>query len=189
MTKLIYIVMLAVAVFSFNSHASLITDEVFLSCEQDSGGTDPACEGNGLMSSIVGAGVEYPDYFNFQNSISIDVGDNSISVSFENGPYCGWFTCDGSGYLTFELTSLDWVGMPSGFISGLDVSTNMSGILTSFAAHSVKFELPETQVTNDMFLDIGLITQHGETLAVPEPSTLAIFALGMIGLISYRFKT
>ena len=163
---------------SSNSNASLIGDEIFLSCMQ-SGAPHPACEGNGDIPAIVGAGVEYPDYFNFQNSLSIDVAAESIWVTFDNGPYCGWFTCDGQGFVDFLLTDLDWVGMPTGFITGINVITNMQGIQTGFGDHSVHFSLPETQVTNDMFIHIDILTDHRD---ISEPGVMLLMGLALLTL-------
>ena len=78
--------------------------------------------------------------------------------------------------------------MPTGIITDLDVKTNMTGVQTGFDDHSVHFALPETSVDSSMFLHIDLLTNHSDVSDVPEPSTLAIFALGMIGLASSRFK-
>ncbi|WP_281556785.1 PEP-CTERM sorting domain-containing protein [Thalassomonas sp. RHCl1] len=188
MKKLLaYLFTATVLCWGATASASLMGDEVLLSCMQSGGSPEPACEGNGEMPAIVGADVEYPDYFNFQNSISIDISAESIWVTFDNGPYCGWFTCDGQGYLDFWLTDLDWRhadgSLMDGEIVGIDVITNMSGVLTDWGAHSVHFSLPETQVTNDMHLHIDLITRHGD---VPEPETLAIFALALTGLGIFR---
>jgi hypothetical protein len=178
-------------------HAALIGDEVYLSCEQDSGTTHSLCEGNGLLSSTVGDSVEYSDYFNFENSLNIDVSANSIDLFFMNGPFCGWFTCDGQGFLSFTLSDLDWRNpdntLTGDVIQSLNIDSNMVGVLTSFTTNSVTFELPETTITSDMFLKIGLnvnntpINNQGSQ-SVPEPSTLAILAFGLMAVTSRRFK-
>ena len=183
MSKFISIILVTFTLFSFNTFASLIGDEVFLTCMQSSGSDQELCEGNGALPSTVSAGIEYPDYFNFENSLSINVNADSIDVTFDNGPFCGWFTCDGQGLLEFWLTDLDWVGMPSGFITGINVVTNMTGVQTGFDEHSVHFALPETSVNSNMFLHIDILTDHSE---IPEPSTFAIFVLALIGLASRR---
>ena len=138
------------------------------------------------MAATVDNAVEYPDYFNFENSLSIDVGAESVAVTFENGPFCGWFTCDGQGLLEFWLTDLDWVGMPSGLITGLNVVTNMTNVQTSYADHSIYFALPESRVDSSMFLTLNIVTSHG--VSVPAPATNTIFALGLLGLIMRRRK-
>ena len=46
----------------------------------------------------------------------------------------------------------------------------------------------ENQPMNVSSNNYGLVTQFNTGVSVPEPSTLAIFALGMIGLASRRFK-
>ena len=183
MSKFVSIILVSITLLSFNSFASLIGDEVFLTCTQSSGSAHELCEGNGELSSIVSADVEYPDYFNFENSLSIDVNANSIWVTFDNGPFCGWFTCDGQGFLAFSLTDLDWAGMPSGYITGINVDTNMTGIQTGFDSNSVNFALPETSVNSNMFVYIDILTGHSE---VSEPSIIAIFALALVGLTSRR---
>ena len=66
MNKLTNILLLIAALFSLNTSASLIGDEIFLECMQSSGSPHELCEDNGAISSIVGDGVEYPDYFNFE---------------------------------------------------------------------------------------------------------------------------
>jgi hypothetical protein len=56
---------------------------------------------------------------------------------------------------------------------------------TSVAANYVKYS---TTRMNGSLHEISLFGESQESQEVPEPSTLAIFALGMIGLASRRFK-
>ena len=162
---------------SSNSNASLIGDEIFLTCMQTHGAPVPNCEGYGVLPAIVGNGIEYPDFFNHQNSMSIDVSANAIWVTFQNGPYCGVFTCNGQGYVEFWLTDLDWVDMPSGFITGINVITNMAGVLTSFDDHSVHFSIPEISIPVGAHLHIDIITDHHD---ISEPGIVMLLCIALL---------
>jgi hypothetical protein len=82
-----------------------------------------------------------------------------------------------NGYLYFNQYD---DAMTSGLTSGNPASTsgytNMYYIDVQGNAHQTQILFAQGQVSTHAYLD------------VPEPSTLAIFALGMIGLASRRFK-
>ncbi|GDY25071.1 hypothetical protein AHAT_09610 [Agarivorans sp. Toyoura001] len=180
-----------ILLFANFASATIISDDIYLSCSQDSGSASALCEGKGAMAATVSDEVEFADYFNFDNSLSIDVLADSIFVSFDNGPYCGWFTCSGQGFLSFVLSDLDWIGMPNAALNGIDVITNMSGVQTGFTADSVSFALPETTVNSSMYLQIDLLTnsvQNKPSVSVTEPASAGVFALVVFGLAARRIK-
>lgn len=181
MKRLMGIIVLCIGMAWFGTaSATLIGDEVFFSCSHTAGPFNN-CEGQGVQSAIVGAGVEFPDYFSFQNSLSLDISDSAILITFDNGPYCGWFTCDGESFMWLLLEGLDWVGMPDGEIIGINPLSNMSGVLALFGPHSLQIRLPETQVNNDHFIYIELITEH-----IPAPTSMMLLATGLMALFFRR---
>ncbi|MGY5453494.1 hypothetical protein ACVFI8_21505 [Agarivorans sp. MS3-6] len=196
MRNLLYVLTLTVALFYPSlSAATLITDEVYLNCTQSSASDHQLCEGNGALAATVSDAVEYADYFNFQNSLNIDVLADAIRLDFENGPYCGWFTCNGQGFLSFVLSDLDWIGQPNNVLTHIDVTSNISGVKTSFTPDSVSFALPETEVTSSMFLQIDLFsesipanTNARSIVNVSEPASVAVFSLAMLGLVTRRLN-
>ena len=89
------------------------------------------------------------------------------------------------------LSDLDWVGLSGEIIGIANFSTSgTTGIAdfdVSFTAHSVTFDL------SDSGWDLGgagiaqwdLVTSH----RIPEPTTLALFCLGLVGLGFTRKKS
>jgi len=58
----------------------------------------------------------------------------------------------------------------------------------AFTARYVRFDIYSSHGGDNSFAGLSEIRFDGTLTSVPEPSTLAIFALGMIGLASRRFK-
>jgi hypothetical protein len=58
----------------------------------------------------------------------------------------------------------------------------------AFTARYVRFDIYTSHGGDNSFAGLSEIRFDGALASVPEPSTLAIFALGMIGLASRRFK-
>jgi hypothetical protein len=67
-------------------------------------------------------------------------------------------------------------------------SYDLTSALSSFAGQLVRLEFYQNTQRNYFNVNIDNVSLKSETVDVPEPSTLVIFALGMIGLASRRFK-
>ena len=77
---------------------------------------------------------------------------------------------------------LNWVNDPTGEIVGfLPIDTNIIGLDDSrvqFAPNAVAVDLKGLEITVGSYFEVGLLTTHEE---VPEPTTVALMALGLLG--------
>ena len=91
-------------------------------------------------------------------------------------------------YITFTFANS--ILLNSNSLYGFEWDSNSKGF-TTWANHNSNYSGGEAfssyNGSNLIFRDVDRIF-HADLTAVPEPSTLAIFALGMIGLASRRFK-
>ncbi len=77
----------------------------------------------------------------------------------------------------FEFTDLDWVGV-SGEIVGFSLNTNFANVTSagvSFTADSIRIDIGNSGSGSTWRLDL-------ETIHIPEPASLALFAFGLAGL-------
>jgi len=167
-------------------------DDCFLGCNEvyysDTHGTQLLSNQDVEQAQItIGSDVETVDGYYLDN-----IGTRyelSHQVEIPRPPctsfFCGWATYK-KYYKAYEFTR------DANFISGLEIdlsvaalidlesdgliSTNVMATLSDFNYHSAQLRFA------------GVESVKLESNEVPEPSTLAIFALGMIGLASRRFK-
>ncbi|MFT5298148.1 MAG: hypothetical protein ACI9VT_002594 [Psychroserpens sp.] len=103
------------------------------------------------------------------------------------------------GYFNLPQSGKQWIGTSSAFNNwgfNLIDDNTWQHYEVSFAATSFVFALEDwagvgSNIAGDAYFDNIRFSDDGfasSTATVPEPTTLAIFALGMMGLASRRFK-
>ena len=156
------------------AHASLIGDR--FDCHNSFNFLQPGnvCETtfSGSSDVLIGAGIEITTD-NFQ----VDIDAASITMTNVGQSDQGFNPVTPN---TIEFTSLDWVDDPSAVISGFSLETDVSG----FNAGDVTiFDHGVTVFVNETWQSGGFIRVNLETSrALPAPSTLALFAVGLAGI-------
>lgn len=185
----------AISCFSTVTHAGIIFSEDF-----ENGLSFGAGENwNSNISAVI---VEDPLQGDSALSFSQLIGggdlkSNTITsatgkffVSFNYLGACNSSDCGGF----FWNTISSWVGTHPSYPDLLVDNGEWTTYMVELQGNSMSIHFEDWVgsggVTGDAFFDNIVIsdTSFEETLPVPEPSTLAIFALGIIGLVSSRFK-
>ena len=137
-----------------------------------------------LAGGVVGAGTEFElvdTIFGQEFGVwGIDLGENSISMLNIAGP--GSYG-DFPGF-TFTLGDLFWSNDPTATITGIanftsDGTTGMDADDVSVAANALTIDYGGSIWQTGSFISFDLVTSHS---ALPEPATLALFGLGLLGL-------
>lgn len=125
---------------------------------------------NGIVSEL----TEFGDLWD------INIDDDSINM------VCNYTQCnDLIGFDTYLFEGLTWGG--ANFFSGFTMTTNTTGLIVNALMQTstslyLSMELTAMPIGSVIHIDFQ------ESVSVPEPSTLAIFALGIMGLASRKFK-
>jgi hypothetical protein len=148
---------------------------------------------SGILDVIVSAGIETTinDSFSYgslntDDYIEIDITDNSIDLNLVGASGFYW----GSSPLIIDFIGLNNFSNPlehivlTSLIADVSLGANVSlldsnDLRISFA----NLEGNSILNNNNARVSIGLAVSE-----VPEPTTLAIFGLGLIGLASRKFK-
>ena len=168
MSKIRHVLALAaLALGSQAATAGLIGDTVGI---RYVGGGD-----TGVQTYVVGAGEEG----NFFSNQFFDFTDTGFSIR-SNSNFGGIFATGGQP-VALELSSLDL----GSAITGVSFSTNLSGVTFTFTGTSVRFQWTEQAIPAQVYLSADF-NQGGGT--VPEPATLALAGLALVGVAGARRK-
>ncbi|MGI0008210.1 MAG: hypothetical protein ACRD92_01155, partial [Nitrosopumilaceae archaeon] len=116
------------------ANASLIGDDVTVELVGADGGN-----GVNPQTATVTTGLG-PEFFwgnsgacgSPDESVGVDIEDSTITVSWSESTFffllCDSFGVDIGSPLTLDITDLDWVGMPGGIVTGINVVSNPSAV-------------------------------------------------------------
>jgi hypothetical protein len=124
---------------------------------------------------VVGAGVDFQLDLTGGPFFNIDIGASSFSMT-------NLFSLRAGAGEMLTISSLDWVDNPNGILVGIDnFFTNATGVEPSditVGDHSIVFNFNDTSWGVGQILSFDLVTNHD----IPEPATLALFAIALGGL-------
>jgi hypothetical protein len=126
--------------------------------------------------STIGAGAEATG---IGGRLDFDFGASSLTVTQTQS------LLSFSVFGNYVFSGLDWVGDPTGIITGITIASNdgfTGGLVNnfSFTDHSITFNLDPGTSTPGIGKSVvfNIVTNH----SVPEPTILALFGLGLAGL-------
>ena len=131
-------------------------------------------------------GAQYADgYLMSTGNINIDLLPNTVSFAFELGAYYGNAT-------TLTATAFTSSGANLQFVTGTSTTFGFAGFSATNGDYITSVVTSQTSTSNydaidDVRWSVGAAPPRPD-MNVPEPSTFAIFALGIMGLASRRFK-
>jgi hypothetical protein len=173
--KILFSLLLACAAAGAN--ASLIGDPVHFAQNYPTVGDEHA-----VADAVVGPGIEFAWY----GIYSIDLSASAIDIVF--GPVVFIDLPSGGNYHNGPIISglNDSSGNPLRGFSGFSTDSLLSMSNIIFGKDFIGFNLEGIQFRQDQRLHVDL--DFGVANAVPEPATLAMFALGLPGIAARRRK-
>ena len=184
--KILLLSMIASA--ALNANATLIGDTV--TAQLSNPANNDASFNLNLGSAIVGTGVEFSgtntDVFGQIWDTLVDVDASSFTISWTERTRAGSGNIfDGNDFIRLTLSDLDWINGP-GSITGVSLAsaavTLDRNTAINFTSDSVIVDFSGLYHGDSYTFDIT--TSHD----VPEPTTLALMVLGLVGLGFRRRK-
>lgn len=142
-----------------------------------------------LTGGVVGGGpefriVEFTDFLGAPITVEywdIDLDENSISMRFLDG------AASFGDFPVFRITlgDLFWSNDPTATITGITNFTSNAAVTgmeaddISVAANALTIDYGGSIWQDGSFISFDLVTTHS---ALPEPATVALFGLGLMGL-------
>jgi len=177
------------------SEASLIGDQINYTRTNPAGDTDFEAL-NVLVSNsdpdvhdlFSNVGCTAGVFFTYMDSNISEASINITMDTSEISPCTTSFTENFGAESTIVYDDLNWLGAPDGIISGIAVSIsgtpNLTENMFSFTNNSITLQ-PTVEI---QFTESTNITIDISTSKVPEPSIIALFAAGFLGLGFARRK-
>ncbi len=157
----------SICLFS-SAHAGLIGDTVNIQYVGTGGSSS-------VNTHVVGAGEEG----NFFNNQFYDFSDFGFSIR-STSSFGGIFSVNPADTITLKLGSLDF-GSP---LTSVFLSTNLTGVSTSFGSNSANFTWHEQGIPQGTYLTARFVTGA----VVPEPGSIALLGVGVLALGLARFR-
>ncbi len=134
------------------------------------------CNSGAVSFETISVIQDGPSEFFLGNDRVVDFTADTISLTFTN---VGSASPD-----LFIFTNL-WDAFPLIEVTGLQlISSNSLNVITTFNANSIGLLANSPRAGNET-VTFRILTNE---TSIPEPSTLVIFALGIMGLAARRFK-
>jgi hypothetical protein len=137
--------------------------------------------------------------FIFEDAYSVAPGvqtsgtiSNSIGIKINGVPFVGSLSTGSAwGALNFNLGEWDTNDFGISFVNSLNI---LAGDIVTLTSGTAVLNMPALYKPDLMPTSVTMVTNSANaisstnTIQVPEPSTLVVFALGIMGLASRQFK-